>query len=133
MECGAETPMHRNSQKRYYIPGAVYFITTVTHGRYPYFEVEVLRDVFIWEMFICRSIRPFTLYGYAILPDHAHLLIRPDGGHSYSKMMQFIKRHFTRNANYVLGYSDDVEYPVKAPLANGAFTGYSTSSEYPKT
>jgi REP element-mobilizing transposase RayT len=123
-------PMHRNSQKRYYIPGAAYFITTVTHGRYPYFEADILRDVFICEMFICRSMRPFTLYGYAIMPDHVHLLIRPDEGHSYSKIMQFIKRHFTRNANYVLGYSDDVEYPVKAsltvkaPLANGAFTGF---------
>jgi len=95
---------HRNSQKRIYIPGATYFITTVTCGRYPYFEEEIFRDLFVHELMYCSELKSFSLYGYAVMPDHAHVLFRPMGGFTYSQIMHFIKRHCTRNANYIMGY-----------------------------
>ncbi len=95
---------HRNSQKRIYIPGATYFITTVTCGRSPYFEEEIFRDLFVHELMYCSELKSFSLYGYAVMPDHAHVLFRPMGGFTYSQIMHFIKRHCTRNANYIMGY-----------------------------
>ena len=70
---------HRNSQKRIYIPGATYFITTVTYGRYPYFEEEIFRELFVDELLFCSELKSFSLYGYAVMPDHAHVLLRPTG------------------------------------------------------
>jgi REP element-mobilizing transposase RayT len=106
---------HRNSQKRIYIPGATYFITTVTHGRYPYFEEEVFRELFVDELLFCSELKSFSLYAYAVMPDHAHVLIRPTGGFTYSQIMHFIKRHCARNANFIMGYArpdDDDECAI---------------------
>jgi len=96
--------MHRNSQKRIYLPGAAYFITTLTRGRYPYFTDEVLRRMMVDQIHFAQTKLDFSMYGYAIMPDHVHLLIQPGKACNYSKIMQFLKRHFTRNANYILGY-----------------------------
>jgi REP element-mobilizing transposase RayT len=106
---------HRNSQKRIYIPGATYFITTVTHGRYPYFEEEIFRELLVDELLFCSELKSFSLYAYAVMPDHAHVLIRPMGGFTYSQIMHFIKRHCTRNANFIMGYArpgDDDECAI---------------------
>jgi len=106
---------HRNSQKRIYIPGATYFITTVTHGRFPYFEEEIFRKLFVDELLFCSELESFAIFGYAVMPDHAHLLIRPTGGFTYSQIMHFIKRHCARNANFIMGYArpdDDDECAI---------------------
>ena len=124
---------HRNSQKRIYIPGATYFITTVTHGRYPYFEEEIFRELLVDELLFCSELKSFSLYAYAVMPDHAHVLIRPMGGFTYSQIMHFIKRHCARNANFIMGMRVPTmtmnarfipaNAPPKARLANRAFGG----------
>ena len=53
----------------------------------------------------CYELKSFSLYGYAVMPDHAHVLLRPMGGFTYSQIMHFIKRHCTRNANFIMGYA----------------------------
>jgi REP element-mobilizing transposase RayT len=98
--------LHRNSQKRIYIPGATYFITTVTHGRYPYFEEEIFRELFLDELLFCSELKSFSLYAYAVMPDHAHVLIRPMGGWDYSEIIGSLKRNFSRDCNYVMGFND---------------------------
>ena len=96
---------HRNSQKRIYIPGATYFITTVTCGRYPYFEEEIFRDLFVHELMYCSELKSFSLYGYAVMPDHAHVLFRPMGGWNYSEIMFSLKKQFSHMANCVMGFN----------------------------
>ena len=94
--------MHRNSQKRYYIPGATYFITTVTRGRYPYFEDDILRDVIIHNLYLCMYLKKFMINGYAIMPDHVHVLIRPKGGFSHSEIMHNLKRVTSLHINQIM-------------------------------
>jgi REP element-mobilizing transposase RayT len=93
---------HRNSQKRKYIPGRVYFITTNTFNSFPYFENDILCQLFEKELEFCRKLFGFEIYAYKINPDHIHLLICPGNNHNYSAIMQFVKRHFTRNCNIVM-------------------------------
>jgi hypothetical protein len=40
-------PLHRNSQKRLYVSDGMYFITTNTENRHPYFENEILCELFL--------------------------------------------------------------------------------------
>ncbi len=42
------------------------------------------------------------------MPDHIHLLIEPGDKYNISKIMQFIKRHFSRNINYILFPEDAI-------------------------
>ncbi len=94
--------MHRNSQKRFVGEGFVYFITTVTKYRYPYFENKVLCEVFVEELDICKQLKEFELFAFCVLPDHVHLLIRPNEKYNISKVIQSIKKEFSRDANYLI-------------------------------
>lgn len=98
--------LHRNSQKRIYLDGAIYFITTVTHKRFPYFQELLLCELFVHDLRFAESIRHFVLHGYVVLPDHVHLLIEPQGEFNISTIMHNIKRNFSHNANIVMGFID---------------------------
>ncbi len=95
--------MHQNSQKRKHFENTIYFITTVTKDRYPYFENKTLCDLFIEELRLCKELKGFELYAFAILEDHVHLLLKPGNEFNISNVMHFIKRHFTRDANILIG------------------------------
>jgi REP element-mobilizing transposase RayT len=98
--------MHRNSQKRIIESNRIYAITTVTHERFPYFENEILAWLLIAEIKLTKIIFDFKLYAFCILYDHLHLMIGPDEKRNISKIMQYLKRNFSRNANYVMEYAD---------------------------
>lgn len=100
---------HRNSQKRFYDPGYIYFITTVTADRFPFFENDLLCELFIENLRICKAIKKFKLYAFTILPDHVHLLIKANERFNISKIMQFLKRHFSRDVNYILSSNNEGE------------------------
>lgn len=100
--------MHRNSQKRIYLDNYGYFTTTITYKRFPYFKENIFCKLFIEELLLSQKLKKFELYGYTILPDHIHLLIRPSKEYNISKIMQFIKRHFSRDANFVITGEGDI-------------------------
>ena len=112
--------LHRNSQKRYYIDGVVYFITIGTHNRYPYFDIDLLCKLFVYELNVCQKLKKFDIHAYKINPEHIHLLIQPGGKYNYSQIVHSLKRNFTRNVNYVIGY-DFLSSCLKARLINLAF------------
>ncbi|MBI5755196.1 transposase, partial [Candidatus Peregrinibacteria bacterium] len=95
--------LHRNSQKRIYIPDAAYFITVKTLNNEPFFRESIFCDLFVENLRVCKRLKEFELYGWILAYDHFHLLIRPGDRFNYSKIMQFLKRHFTRNANVIMG------------------------------
>ncbi|HPA72468.1 MAG TPA: transposase, partial [Spirochaetota bacterium] len=97
--------MHRDSQKRLYVPGATYFITTVTHGRYPYFAEGVLCRMMVDQIQFAQTMLDFSVHGCAIMPDHVHLLITPGDNHSYSRIMFSMKKQSSHNMNRLLGYN----------------------------
>jgi len=97
---------HRNSQKRIYIPEAVYSITTNTYNSFPFFENDLLCELFVKDLQFTKQLKSFDVFGYKINPEHIHLLIQPTGEANYSQIMRSLKTNFARNANYILGYND---------------------------
>ncbi len=98
--------MLRDSQKRIYLTGKAYFITTVTRERYPYFRDEFLCRFFIDHIEFASDLLRFKAYAYAIMPDHVHLLIRPVGAFNHSRIMFSLKKQFSHNVNRVMGIVD---------------------------
>jgi REP element-mobilizing transposase RayT len=94
--------LHRNSQKRFYGQDKIYFITTNTVSRFPFFKEDLSCELLIENLKVCKEIKNFKLYGFTIISDHVHLLLKPIGRFNISQIMQFLKRHFSRDINFVL-------------------------------
>jgi len=108
---------HRNSQKRIIFEDAVYFVTSKTHNNYPYFRERVFcppertrsvraGDLFVENLRLCKRLKGFLLYGWVLNYDHFHSQIQPNDEWNISKVMQFLKRHISRDINYVMGYNN---------------------------
>lgn len=100
--------MHHNSQKRIHLDNYGYFITTTTHKRFPYFKEKLFCKLLVENLMFAQKLKEFELLGHTTMSDHIHLLIKPNGKYSISQIMQFIKRHFTRDANFVITGEGDI-------------------------
>ncbi|MDD4332619.1 MAG: transposase [Patescibacteria group bacterium] len=109
--------LHKNSQKRFYNSDYIYFITTVTHKRFSYFSEEIFCDLFIDNLRICKQLKDFKLYGFIIVPDHAHLLIKSGEKFNISEKMFSIKKQFSHDVNRVLGFNEP--YPENVKIEGG--------------
>lgn len=98
--------LHRNSQKRIYLERCVYFITTNTHARYPYFQEDILCELFIEELLLCQKLKEFNLLGYKVNPEHVHLMFQPNERHDFSEIMHFLKKNASYNINKLLSSSN---------------------------
>jgi len=73
-------------------------------------KVEFLRketfcELWLKELCVAKDLYKFQLYAFCLNYEHFHLMIKPDNEiANYSDIMRFLKRHFTRNANIILGY-----------------------------
>ncbi len=106
--------LHRNSQKRYVIEGAIYFITTNTCDRIKYFNDDILCDLFVEDVKLTQLLKHFNIFAYKINPEHIHMLVQPKGNVTYFEIMRSLKTNFSRNANRVMGY--DPNFPPHATL-----------------
>ena len=90
---------HRNSQKRIYIDDAIYFVTSVTKKRYPYFKDPGIADLFLTNLRMSMILKQFTLHAWFLGYDHFHALVQPGDEYSISKIMKSLKENSSRNIN----------------------------------
>jgi len=109
---------HRNSQKRYYIDNAVYFITTVTHQRFPYFIEPLLLELFVHDLLFAAKLKECDILGYTVMPDHVHLLLRPRGKWNISKFMATLKRNVARDINIILSNGNVIRNLIEVADSN---------------
>ncbi len=91
--------------KRVFLDGYSYFITVVTHRREPILidNIDILRESF-------RESKRFYKYkieAIVILPDHFHMIIRPQNSKDYPNIIKSIKYNFTKNY-----HKDEVEQSI---------------------
>ena len=95
---------------RYYVPGAIVFITQVVYQRIPVFGqphfVELLRQ----NLNETKCHHPFAMQGYCFLPEHLHLMIRPTGKSNFSAIMHSLKPNFTKDYRACLGISGRMKF-----------------------
>ena len=76
---------------RIYTPGQVQFITTSTYRRAPLFFSERFCRAFVQRLEEVRQEWHFRLAGWALMPDHFHLLIRPEPAETVPLMIKGLK------------------------------------------
>lgn len=94
---------------------SVAFVTLSTHDKRPIFEIARIADLFVETLLHYRTVGHYKLHAYVVLPDHAHLLLTPQGM-TLDQAVALIKHGFA--------YRLDSQLPV---WQNG-FTGYSVAN-----
>ncbi len=69
--------MHKHLPARWDSTGAWYFVTVVTHERYPYFESNEACAILMAAGHSVRGKHRYRLGALVIMPDHWHALIQP--------------------------------------------------------
>ena len=64
--------------RRHYNPGQLQFITASTYRRAPLFLSERFRGDFVETLAQARQEMTFRLIGWVLMPDHFHLLLKPE-------------------------------------------------------
>ena len=68
-----------------------YAITISTFQQHRHFQRTANAELFIQTLFEHRDKGRFQLHGFAVMPDHVHVLITPAVDQSTSKCIQYIK------------------------------------------
>ena len=79
------------TQRRIYQDQSPYFVTTNSFAQYPSFCDDRFARYLSKNIFLFCQEYKFTLYGYCIMPDHLHLLVKPNGSLNISRVMCAIK------------------------------------------
>lgn len=93
-----EKEAHRKRCRRYDIPGHAHYLTFSCYHRQPF--LGKARPI-LWLIEAIDSARtkaPFDLWAYVIMPDHAHLLLRPHEKVRISSVLHAIKLPVARRA-----------------------------------
>jgi putative transposase len=73
----------------------VFFVTTVTAHRQPFFLREAVAGILIDTLAHYRDQRKYLLHEFVIMPDHVHALLTPAPEISLERAIQFIKGGFS--------------------------------------
>lgn len=78
MEVHSNAAPVRKRLRRREVVGQVRFLTFSCHRRLPLFASAPIRDVFVDALAAAREAHRFRLYAWVLMPEHVHLLLRPD-------------------------------------------------------
>jgi putative transposase len=78
--------------RRYFAPGQLQFITSSVYRRLKLFEGHRLRCEFVETLRQLRQEMGFLLIGWVLMPEHFHLLLKPQPADSTSGVMQELKK-----------------------------------------
>src|SRR5574338_206549 len=79
------------SRRLPYIPGELQFITSSVYRRAPLFRSERFCRCFVDALAEVRKASGFLLIGWVLMPDHFHLLLKPERAEDTSRIMQRLK------------------------------------------
>jgi putative transposase len=96
--------------RRYYVPNAVVFITQVVQDRPPIFRNEAHLDLLLSTLHRVKELHPFAMLGYVFLPDHFHLLIKPEENSTFSQVMHSLKPNFTKAYKQTIGVAGSMKF-----------------------
>lgn len=90
-------PPRRKTCKRYDIPGDAHFITFSCFRRLPLLAMDRSRQWLIDALALGRAKGQFHLWAYVIMPEHAHVVIWPQGA-PISAILKTIKQSTSQTA-----------------------------------
>jgi REP element-mobilizing transposase RayT len=89
--------------RRYFAPGQLQFITSGVDHRVKLFESQRFRSVFVETLRELRREKGFLLLGWVLMPEHFHLLIKPEPAEATSGIMRESKKRTAQAIVSILG------------------------------
>jgi len=103
--------------RRYFAPGQLQFITSRVYGRLNLFDSQRLRFLFVELLRQYRQEKGFLLIGWVLMPEHFHLLIKPEPVESTSGLMQELKKRTAQRTVSLL--TENQGYPWCRKMLSG--------------
>jgi len=96
--------------KHYNLPGHAHLLTFSCYHRQPFFSNGSFCGLMCEILTGARNTAQFDLWGYVIMPEHVHLLIRPQADeYRMDAILQAVKQPFARRAIALLRRIHSVE------------------------
>ena len=87
------------NRKRIYREEAVYFVTSNTKDRKPYFSDTDLAEILQEQFYHYEDAYDYSIHAYAIMPDHYHLLLTVEGEENISQIIHAINSYSATEIN----------------------------------
>ncbi len=84
---------------RFHITEAIYFVSTKTRGNRRIFSDKRNSQILLNCIDNFRKKGRYLLLAFVIMPDHLHIMLKPNGNENISKIMHSIKRGSSRLIN----------------------------------
>jgi putative transposase len=84
---------------RFHVAEAIYFVTSKTHGNRKFFANKRSAQILLDCIDNFRKEGRYLLLAFVIMPDHLHIMLKPNGKENISKIMHSIKRGSSRLIN----------------------------------
>ena len=94
---------------RVYSPGELQFITTSTYHRMPLFLSDRFRGCFVQRLEEVRQQLHFLLVGWVLMPEHFHVLIKPEPAATTPLIMKGLKEESAKRIIRTL--RENLRYP----------------------
>ena len=94
---------------RVYSPGELQFITTSTYRRTPLFVSDRFRHCFVQRLDEVRQELHFLLIGWVLMPEHFHVLIKPEPAETTPLIMKGLKEESAKRMLRTL--RENLRYP----------------------
>ena len=112
----ARKPDQRKTLRRFERRSDARFLTFSCYRNLPLFRNPAICDAFTDRLTVARSGGPFELYAWVVMPNHVHLLLRPDLPEvTVSSVLRSVKRPF---AEQVIRRWRQLEAPILERLRN---------------
>jgi putative transposase len=89
---------HRKTRRAYNTPGHVHFLTFSCVNRWPLLASDRSRTWCVDAIQRARLRNGFALYAWVIMPEHVHLLVRPEEGVAIEAVLRGVKQSVSRTA-----------------------------------
>jgi putative transposase len=93
-------------EKREFIDGAFYHVTSRTNNKIKVFESNLGRKIMLMVLQEAKEKYKFRLSNFCVMPNHIHLLIEPGKGTNLSVIMHWIKIRSAKRWNCIHGAKD---------------------------
>ena len=92
--------------KRNFVAGAFYHVTSRTNDKIRVFENNLGRKIMLITLQDAKEKFNFRLTNFCVMPTHIHLLIKPEEGTELSEIMQWLKTRSAKRWNFIHGSTD---------------------------
>src|SRR3989338_6601186 len=91
-----------SAPKRILLENRIYFITTKTYQNIEYFKEPIFCGLLVENLRVCKKLKQFKLYGFCVLYDHLHLLLKPGNKYNISRIVKSLKENVSCDINRII-------------------------------